>query len=583
MLRSKLVNYKQLSPSPNTLGLLKSLARSNCQNKLEDVDYNKYGSKINEPFEPVGEHFIDTVIITAPIGSDTDVANKTNELRRYLLQFEISSLCSLVCLKAETHIFKWKLACSDVKAELLLQCLIRLSSLGFSSDEIDVTRDFAGSFCLNDIVEHFKVNFGLVEGYDKDNLGFFMERDMRQKTGFNCFVIKKGNIRFKIYLKFPQMICKNKVRQNLGLNWLNWLRPGSHYERLFSAHQTELAKERGMTRVEISIKNPSLVLKELIFEHNVFMDMLGKSLTWSSSHVLMWKAFADNLKHTLIVVDENFRGAGKHVGLAIVVYAFDSATRDICGFQVNNWQQNCSKIMSFFTFSSLLPIDLVKLSKMQGGDKNLNLELQGARYEKVLKKGASDVTCVTDSQGRFCVSQGHKEIDLVSCGFAEHPNVRLSLPTKRYGHNPEIPAHVVLTEEFEVKVVGEDDEGNFSNRFLEGKDLECIPLFDMSKRTKRDNDSEDDFLGSNLNPPISVRKLKDGFYEVQKIDKGNSSKQLYPILHVYVEDFICKVSMNAQLVEQYKQFSSAEIEQNKRLVVRKINKHNTCATLKLIE
>ena len=141
--------------------------------------------------------------------------------------------------------------------------------------------------------------------------------------------MKKGNIRYKMYLKLPQMICKNKVRDNLGMNLLHWVSPGKNYARLSSNHQTELARQRGLTRIEVSIKNPSLHFKELIREHNFFVDMLCPSITWSSSHAMMWKAFADNLKNTLVVVNENFRGEAKDVGLAIVVYAFDPATLDL--------------------------------------------------------------------------------------------------------------------------------------------------------------------------------------------------------------------------------------------------------------
>jgi len=257
---------------------------------------------------------------------------------------------------------KWKIACSEVDVEVMQKIIIHLSSYEFTLYEIDFTRDYAGSFRLNEVVSHFKQNYGLVEGYDKFRDVFFMEKDMKQKTGNNCFIMKKGNIRYKMYLKLPQMICKNKVRDNLGMNLLNWVSPGKNHAHLSSNHQTELARQRGLTRIEVSIKNPSLHLEELIREHNFFVDMLCPSLTWSSSHAMMWKAFADNLKHTLVVVDENFRGEAKDVGLAIVVYAFDPATFDLCGFQVKNWQKNCMQIMARFTFSSSLPIDMIKMS-----------------------------------------------------------------------------------------------------------------------------------------------------------------------------------------------------------------------------
>jgi hypothetical protein len=553
---------------------------------LSDVDFNKFGKKNNQPFEPVGAYFIDTVIVTSPIGYNEDFERnkviKTTELRYFIQQAELPLQNGLVCLKDDESIFKWKLACSEVDADAMLHFLSTLSSHDFSIYEIDVTRDYAGSFSLNEVVSYFKQKHGLVEGFDKSYDGFWKEIDMKQKTGFNCFVFKKGNIRYKMYLKFPQMICKNRVRDNIGLNLMNWVNPDVNHARLHASHQTELARQRGLSRFEISIKNPPLKLVDLIKQHEIFMAMLCPSLTWSSSHSMMWESFASNLKHTLIVVDENFIGEGNHIGMAVVVYAFDSATADLCGFLVNNWQKNCSQIMAHFTASSSLPIDMIKMSKIQNGANNLNLEIQGVSYAKVMKQGYKDVTYLTDSKGRFCISHTPNEIDFEACGLVEHPNICLSMPSKRYRSHSFVPAHFVLTGEFDVLIVGEGADRQFKNRFLSEKQLEVVPLFYKSKILKTDVDSETDFMVSNKFSSTSVRKLKDGFYDILKIKKFDS-KQSFPIMAVNVEGDMRMVSMNGQLAIQYEKFTELELVKNKRLHIRKINKRKTKATLKLTE
>jgi hypothetical protein len=162
-------------------------------------------------------------------------------------------------------------------------------------------------------------------------------------------------------------------------------------------------------------------------------------------------------------------------GLAIVVYAYDNLTNDLCGFKVQDWQRKCMQVMSRFTFSSLLPIDLIKVSKLQNGVRNLNLQIDGARYLKTMNEGHADSTCLTDSNGRFCFSSG--DVDLEGCGLVNHPNIRFVLPLKSYTRSATVPASAVLSDEIEVKVIGEAEDGQFVNRFLSAEQVEEIPLF----------------------------------------------------------------------------------------------------------
>jgi hypothetical protein len=202
-------------------------------------------------------------------------------------------------------LLKWIIACPNLELDVIGKIMKEISSEEneFYIDEVDITRDFAGSFKLDEVVDHFQTNFGLVNGFERGC--YFMEKDMRQRTGSNCFVMKKENLRFKMYLKFPQMICKHRVRDNLGFNLRSWVNPACVYKRLHCAFRSQLAQDRGLTRVEISIMNPSLNVEDLTRVHKDFTDMLPSSLVLNTSHASMWKAFADNLKHTLIVVDED--------------------------------------------------------------------------------------------------------------------------------------------------------------------------------------------------------------------------------------------------------------------------------------
>ena len=341
---------------------------------------------------------------------------------------------------------------------------ISAESNRFYVSEVDITRDFAGSFKLNEVVEHFENNYGLTRGYERNC--YFMEKDMKQRTGPNCFVMKKENLRFKLYLKFPQMICKDKVRENLGFNLRNWVSPGKHYSRLNSTLKSKLAQERGLSRIEVSIKNPPLDVDELKRVHMDFTDMLIPSLVRNTSHASMWTAFADNLKHTLIVVDEDISLPKNEKGLAVVVYAYDKLTNDLCGFEVRDWQSKCTQVMSRFTLSSLLPIDLIKVSKLHTGTRTLNLQIEGARYQKIMKVGRDDITFLTNSRGQFCF--GNTELE--DYGLIKHRHINLVLPTKSYNRCSVVPAHIVLNGEIDVKIVDE------VNRFLSAERVKEQPL-----------------------------------------------------------------------------------------------------------
>jgi hypothetical protein len=582
------VNNQQISSAATALNRLKAVARANCKNILSDVDYNKYGWRSNVNFEPVSEFFVDTLIVYVDIEHGEDVAKLkavlTAELRFFFERFVSLNLISItVTVDVKNNIVKWRIACPVVDLVSVSQIMKEISadSNRFYIGEVDITRDFAGSFKLDEVIEHFQNNFGLVTGFESDC--YFMEKDMKQCTGSNCFVMKKENLRCKMYLKFPQMICKGKVRDDLGFNLRNWVQPGGVYSRLHSAIYSKSAQERGLTRIEISIKNPGSDVEELKRVHMNFTDKLSSSLVWNTSHASMWKAFADNLKHTLIVVDEDISLAKDEKGLAIVVYGFDHLTRDLCGIEVRNWRKirKCLQVVSRFTCSSLLPIDLIKVSKIQNGKRNLNLHIEGARYQKIMKKGHADVTFLSDSNGRFCSSGC--DVDLEGCGLVKHPNMDLLLPLKQYSCNSVVPAQVVLIDELEVKVFGEDDDGQFVNRFLSAENVEELPLFYKSKTIASDIECEMAMdLSSRKIPCDSLLKLNDGFYDVLKIEKVSANA--YPFMVVNVEGVLKKVSMNRKLESEFEEqkMKNGSIFPKTRLYVRKINKHKTNTSLKTV-
>ncbi len=533
------VSSKTLSTSTKRVNHLIALARENCINHADAVNFNAYGNRDGVGLVPVSDYFIDTVMVrrSVPLVSDTDfLSNSTAEVRYFFASRGVPSpnMVNIIPCGIHRGFQQWKIACANVPMDRILQTVKELPN--FEVYAIDVTRDFAGSFDLPDLIEHFQNNHGMATGYSSDSSSLFMEKDMVKQSGHTCFVCKRGPIRYKAYLKFPQMLLKGKVREDIGNNWLAWIHNRLGKDCLFMKSR-DATCERGWTRIEITVTCNSEGLpsaSELKDHLDSFSEKCLPELIYTTPHEAMWRAFADCFQHTLVVVDEGY----SKQGLAIIVYALDRDTRDVCGFIVNDWNRCMPQVMARFTLASRLPIDLIRVSLVRKEKTGVEtLEICGARYDKVLKDKESDLTYLTNKEGKF--SYNAKKDNIQAIGFVSHPNCIPFLPESRYFKKSKVPANIECREEIQVQI---PDETHSSSFLAKGDYDKNMPLYLHST--------------PNLLPPIQCQQLPvmrlsqmaRGYYDVYGVLIHG---KCYPRMIVAIKDGLYIVYMTKDLQELY--------------------------------
>jgi len=537
------------------------------------VNFNQYGLRDGVGFIPVSHYFIDTVMIRKRAATTEDcndekefVSVATNLLNIKADAFGLSNRTFYCCASSEKNTAIWKYACPNENPQKILSFLEILKSTGFEVYEIDITRDYAGSFDLDEVINHFTDFHNLQVNYSQDNL--FMNADMKQCSGNTCFICKdpiSGN-RQKIYLKFPQMLQSRKVRDDLGNRWFDWTR-NVEEEFVTSRNASSI---RGMSRVEISVPCsgetiPSMTYLTTQLDH--FINLIPSNLSWCTSHIAMWNTFADAFKHTLIVVDESYKksNADNITGLAIIVYGYNGITKDLVGFTVENWATRGPQVMARFTLSSTLPVDVITvapISRRLGGEW---LEISGARYRKEMKKGQEDLTFFTDKSGHFKFVSTMSVDNLEKCGFIPHTNIHPHIANKKFQVNSRVPATFNLDDELEIKL---PDPTTFMRKDAYNK---VSPIYNQSDSSAPSSPASIQSLAEGCisnNPvhqsiPVSfahlvtfeqcdiikLRKLNRGYYDILSIFTARSHND-YPRLLINNGGTVCGVYCNESLRSQ---------------------------------
>jgi hypothetical protein len=198
MSSSKLIPDCAISSSSNRLTQLKAVARANCKNETSSINFNKYGELDNIGLIPASDYFIDTVILSSRICvSEGDFTLKdyqrlyTDKLRALITQYAHTSREFAIHpfpTSEKDSFIKWRVNCPEIPISNILS-LLNSEDLQkvYTIITIDVTRDFSGSFDLTDIIDYFKEQHDMQEGYSEDDL--FYEKDLIQKTGIYFIII----------------------------------------------------------------------------------------------------------------------------------------------------------------------------------------------------------------------------------------------------------------------------------------------------------------------------------------------------------------------------------------------------------
>ena len=94
---SKQLPVSAITVSPKPINLLKAIARENCENELSGINFNKNGEKDGQGLVPIGECFIDTVIIkrlTSSLNSLNPLTMLYSEVKALLKQFNCNDCSS---------------------------------------------------------------------------------------------------------------------------------------------------------------------------------------------------------------------------------------------------------------------------------------------------------------------------------------------------------------------------------------------------------------------------------------------------------------------------------------------------------
>jgi hypothetical protein len=320
------------------------------------------------------------------------------------------------------------------------------------------------------------------------------------------------------------MLQNRKLTEDLGHRWYDWTQVKKNRSNSKLAQTRDVTSQRGYTRIEISVPflTNSDVLSGLV---NSFIDMIPSHIIYSTPHSSMWNAFWDNMKHTLIVCDEEYQDEemkrDKKKGLAIVVYGYNKLTKDLSGFIVIDWQKRMLPILERYTLAAHLPIDLITVSPISRHITNykfrsIELELSGAIYVKSMLKNQKDLTCMSEHHGQFIkhtpkVSQD----DMDRFGFVDHHNCHLYIPHQQIAETSRRWATIDLVGDFIPKTC------DFKHTSSELKSALSLDKKNFSSPTT--------IIVDNFKtlPIVKLGKLLPGFYDIHGIIVHESTNE-YP-------------------------------------------------------
>lgn len=406
-----------------SLDRLIKIGKDYSKNISSHVNFNKYGEKDNLPLNPVSPIFIDTFIVRYILDDVEEVDLKMKSIRLFFSHYISDKTATIIPsvhhnIKTNLKYIDTRINCPDEPIDDLLNLLQSKEFIDnrFILTTLDITQDSSGSFDLGETVRYYETQYSL-QSSQHSTLPYIIP-EMLNKSGPNCFAYQFEGMRIKHYLKFPQMLQTRRVREEIGQRWYDWVQSKSEN---FNRSVLE-SSDRGLTRTEITLYNDDITLDkdEIVKLIEEALSRLSPSLIYKTSHANMWCAYADSFQHSLIVTNND---------VAILVYSYDDITDKLSGCVIKDWIAKEERVLSYFTFSSDLPIDIIQVSDGVGDEDGSTHLVLRTQYRKHLKRKFSDVTMFADCSGRFKYTK--KDIDLSVYGFVNHPNCNMAVTNKR--------------------------------------------------------------------------------------------------------------------------------------------------------
>jgi hypothetical protein len=444
----------------NTL-VMEILIRANTLNRTGDVNYNENGLKDGVGFEEVTDKFVDNFLFRILVPDYNIKKGKNmflgtqNKMIRDLLDANGLKRCVVKAIHskkvrheqvpgemlksmpnadinelAEMYYFQdFKIACPNVDYITVMEFLReeKYKGYGFFLKDVDITKDYAGSFDKNEVVDQLTSIEGFREHGSVKNGEQYPRTiiDNDALVGKNCLSwmekIDGFTTRQKIYNKFVQMLECKSVRNRVGCHWKDWVcQTGTRL-----ANARDKAKERGLTRAEVIFTINDKIPDES-FINEVLQSIvryIPKSIVYSTSYAATWKTYCNTFKHSLVCVDRS-----NNIG--IIVYSYNEETCNISGQFIKSWNEREKWCLDKLTFNGNLPLDILEVSEVskifENGKKDIVLEINGNRYCKINKdKSTRCTTRLVSNGGVYSANGGTLEENdglLEKAGMLEHEN-----------------------------------------------------------------------------------------------------------------------------------------------------------------
>lgn len=439
---------EDLTPSTNPDNILKALARANCQNRVDMVNFNQYGTKDDIGLTAVSDIFCDSFILK----TKNDEENPQLEKIRSLLNTYQMPEAGILTIGDN----KFKISCSDYNVPQVLD-FIKGCENEYELNCIDITRDFAGSFDKEEVVKHLINNHKFVEESFISKSNPTIIKNI--KSPHTCLQFYKNkNLRCKIYLKMPEILQSRSVRSDVGNRWTEW----AYIENNRLSSSRNLSSSRGLTRIEVTLYLDGNQFGYDIIELESYVAdiqrLMAKELVFSTPHSAMWRAYCDCLKHTLIISNPQADVSSEHItnkkkvvpGRALVVYSFNNITKDISGRFVDNWDVISKHVIDRHTLSSLLPIDIIevcKLRKITSQKGNIGIEVHATRnrYQKLGDRPLYLTKAFTIFNATYYTTSENERL-LSQAGFIQHENCAVTLPLRKYCKTSKVECSIRLLQ-----------------------------------------------------------------------------------------------------------------------------------------
>ena len=339
-----LVNRSDLigKSTSNTL-VLETLIRANALNRTGDVNYNENGLKDGIGFVEVTDKFVDNFLFRILVPDYNTKKGRNiflgtqNKMIRDLLDANGMKSCEVKAItfkkvqyeqvpeemvktmpnadinkSADVYYFQdFKISCSNVDYMTVMEYLReeKYKGYGFFLKDVDITKDYAGSFDKNEIVDYLTS----IEGFREQ--GSVKNREECPRTiidndalvGKNCLSwmekIDGFTTRQKIYNKFVQMLECKSVRNRVGCHWKDWVcQTGTRL-----ANARDKANERGLTRAEVTFTINDEIPDESFIDDVLqsLVRYIPKSKVYSTCYAATWKTYCNTFKHSLVCLDRS--------------------------------------------------------------------------------------------------------------------------------------------------------------------------------------------------------------------------------------------------------------------------------------